>query len=344
MEDPRIPNVMDRRQVHNALRRHVGILALSSPFRRRTVRELAGRTKIVYAHHVGPPAPHLAAFGPAFSPEQLDEHLRTLGRDFAFAALPEVLADGRTPDGSSPRLAVTFDDGFDLVGSGALDVLNAHGVTATTFVLPPMLDNHGLMWRNKLSAILALRPAETSVRAYNALAERTGSRRIGHSSELLGAAMGWDTARKDEFADELWAVCDMPPLRELLDEHRPYLSAEGVARWLADGHGIGLHTDTHPDCSKLDDDGVRAEILDPARRLCADIGCTSVAFSYPFGRKCRPAQERLLAESGLLDCALGVGGFSPRGTGPLGLERASIEGDMRFSVYGRAFLGFPSLP
>jgi len=263
-----------------------------------------------------------------------------LGRHFEFAPLSEVLADNAA-GGSSRRLAVTFDDGFDLIAGGALDVLNAHRVKATSFVLTAMLGNRGLMWRNKLSAILVLRPAERYLRAYNAIAGRAGLPQVGDARELLSSAMGWDMARKDELADTLWAACDMPPLSEFLDEHSPYFTADGLATWLADGHAVGLHSATHPDCSRLDADGVRVEILDPARRLCTDLGQASVPFSYPFGRRCGPAQSRLLAEAGLLDCALGIRGCSPGGTDPLRLERASIEDDMRFSVYGKAFLGSP---
>jgi peptidoglycan/xylan/chitin deacetylase (PgdA/CDA1 family) len=320
----------------NLLRRHVGILALSPPLARRTLRELAGRTPIVYAHHVGAVAPHLAAVGGALSPEELDDRLSALERHFEFAALADALADG-----SGQRLAVTFDDGFDLTSSGALDVLGAHRVKATMFVLTAMRGNRGLMWRNKLSAVLALRPAETCVRAYNALADRAGLQRIARASELMSAAWAWDVGRKDELADEVWAASDMPPLSDYLDEHRPYLTAAGAERWLAHGHAFGLHTHTHPDCSRLDADGVRSEILEPARRLCAELGCASVDLSYPFGRRCAPAHERLLAESGVIDSALGIGGLSPRGTDRLRLERASIEGDLRFSVYGKAFLGLP---
>ncbi len=296
----------------------------------------------MYAHHVGGAGPHVAAFGPALTAERLDDHLTTLGRHFEFAPLQQVLADNDDgADDASRRLAVTFDDGFDLIGGGAFEVLRAHGVKATTFVLTAMLGNRGLMWRNKLSAITALRSPEQCVRAYNALMERVGLPGIVDVSQLLGAAWGWEMARKDELADELWAACDMPPLEEFLDEHRPYFSMDGLARWLADGHGVGLHTATHPDCSRLDAAGVRSEILDPARRLQAELGRACVPLSYPFGRRCSPAHERLLAESELFDCALGIRGFSPRGTDRLRLERASIEGDMHFSVYGKAFLVFP---
>jgi len=329
---------MNRRQVTDLLRRHAGILAISGPFARRTLGSLRRRTKIVYAHHVGPPAPHFADFGPPFALEDLDAHLTELGRRFQFASLAEVLARNGEP---SPLLAVTFDDGFDHVGTGAKAVLDAHGVKATVFVLTDFLDNRGLMWRNKLSAIKALRGPEACVSAYNRVTAQVGAPQIRAASELMGAAFGWDTARKDELADALWHACDMPPLAEYLEEHRPYLSREQLATWRADGHFVGLHTATHPDCSRLDADGVEAEILEPARRLSAELGGGPLHFSYPFGRRCRPELEALLERDGLIACALGIRGFSPTGTSPMRLERASIEGDMRFSVYGKAFLDFP---
>jgi peptidoglycan/xylan/chitin deacetylase (PgdA/CDA1 family) len=327
---------MNRRHMADFLRRHVGIVAQQRPFAWRTARELERRTAIVYAHHVGAPAAHFAVVGGSLTLEQLDERLSTLARRSEFVPLAEVLADG-----SGRRLAVTFDDGFDLVASGALDVLAAHGVKATTFVLTAMLGNRGLMWRNKLSAVCSLRPPQTCVHAYNHVMDRVGLPRIGDVSELLGAAMAWDMARKDELADALWSGCDMPPLPEYLDAHRPYLTDENAARWLAEGHTIGLHTATHPDCSRLDAEGVRAEILEPARALCARLGCASVTLSYPFGRRCLPVHEHLLRDSGVIDCALGIRGLSPPGTDRFRLERASIEGEMRFSVYGKALLGVP---
>jgi peptidoglycan/xylan/chitin deacetylase (PgdA/CDA1 family) len=318
------------------LRRHVGIVAQQPPFAWRTARELERRTAIVYGHHVGAPAAHFAAVGGSLTLEQLDERLSLLAREFEFVPLADVVAYG-----SGRRLAVTFDDGFDFVASGALDVLTAHGVKATTFVLTAMLGNRGLMWRNKLSAVCSLRPPHACVSAYNRAMDRVGLPRIGEVSELLGAAMAWDMARKDELADAIWAACAMPPLSEYLDEHRPYLTDENAARWLAEGHTIGLHTDTHPDCSRLDAEGVRAEIVEPARTLCARLGCASVPLSYPFGRRCPVVHEHLVRDCGVIDCALGIRGLSPPGTDRFRLERASIEGDMRFSVFGKALLGAP---
>jgi len=328
---------MNRRQVTDLLRRHAGILAISGPFARRTLRALALRTKIVYAHHVGPAAPHLADFGAPFEPEDLDAQLTDLGRHFEFAPLAAVLEQNGRP---SELLAVTFDDGFDLVGTGAKDVLDAHGVKATVFVIPAFVDNRGLMWRNKLSAIRALRAPDAYVTEYNRVTAQVGAPPIRAASDLMGAAMRWEMGRKDELADAFWKACDMPPLGEYLQEHRPYMTRKQLAIWRADGHSIGLHTETHPDCSQLDADGVRVEILEPAQRLCEELG-GPLHFSYPFGRRCRPDLEPLLERDGLLACALGIRGFATTGTNAMHLERASIEGDMRFSVYGKAFLDFP---
>jgi hypothetical protein len=59
-------------------------------------------------------------------------------------------------------------------------------------------------------------------------------------------------------------------------------------------------THTRPDCARLDDDGVRAEIIEPARRLSAELGIASLAFSYPFGRRCSAAHERMLVQAGIM--------------------------------------------
>jgi hypothetical protein len=148
------------------------------------MRSLAARTKIVYADHVGPPVPHLAAFGPVLTSEGLDGYLTTLRRHFEFASLPEVLDENRLDAGSSRRLVVTVDDGFDLIASGVIDVLNADGVKATTLLPTAMLGNCGLVCRNKLSAIQSLRPADRLVRAYNTVMQRTGHPGIRDACEL----------------------------------------------------------------------------------------------------------------------------------------------------------------
>jgi peptidoglycan/xylan/chitin deacetylase (PgdA/CDA1 family) len=313
----------------------LGRAAASPPLRRRTQAIFADRVNVVYYHYIGEPRPYYADFYSGTTVERLDADLRRLARWFDFAPLSEVVAAGRS---ARPRLAVTFDDGFDLVATGALDVLERHGVKATTFVMTGCVGNADLMWRNKLSASRALRGPEACVRAYNEVAERYALAPIADAAQLLPASARWPLRRKDELADELWRACGMPPLADFLAEHRPYLGWDDLQAWIARGHEVGHHTRSHPQCARLDADGVRTEIVEPAALLRERLGLDWLAFSYPFGSRLDRGTERELFEQGVFDCALGIRGFAPAGTPPYRLERASAEHHLDFEVFGRAAL------
>jgi peptidoglycan/xylan/chitin deacetylase (PgdA/CDA1 family) len=313
----------------------IGRAAASPPLRRRTRAVFADRVNVVYYHYIGEPRPYYADFYSGTTVERLDADLRRLARWFDFAPLSEVVAGGRS---ARPRLAVTFDDGFDLVATGALDVLERHGVRATTFVMTGCIGNADLMWRNKLSAVRALRGEDACARAYNEVVARHGLAPIADASELLSASAGWPLAAKDALADELWSACGMPPLQQFLDEHRPYLGWEDLQQWIARGHEVGHHTRSHPLCARLDADGVHTEIVEPAALLRERLGVDWLAFSYPFGSRLDATTERDLFERGIFDCALGIRGFAPVGTPPYRLERASAEHHLDFQVFGRAAL------
>jgi len=144
---------------------------------------------------------------------------------------------------------------------------------------------------------------------------------------------------KEELVDDLWRACDMPVLDEFLEEHRPYFTWDGLKQWLAAGHHVGLHTATHPFCSGLGSEEVRTEIEEPASLLRSRLGLGFLPFSYPFGvRLCEMAEQQLY-ESRVFDCAFGIEGFVPRGTPDYRLERACIEGNFVFNVFGSALLG-----
>jgi peptidoglycan/xylan/chitin deacetylase (PgdA/CDA1 family) len=312
----------------------------------------ARRTAIVYAHYYGGWTPHNAMFEIGGPPEQLDDQLTELARWFRFAPLGDVLdaharatSSGPEPpvdsDRERPLLAITFDDGFDLIRSGVADVLERHGVRATTFLITSTIDNKNLMWRNKLSAIQSLRGPERCVRSYNALMSERGLTVATGVPGMLVHSLRWPMQQKEELVDELWRRCDMPALPEYLAEHRPYFTWSAIREWIDRGHDVGFHTHTHPVCSTLSDEGVRLEISEPARALARRLEVSSLRFSYPFGARLDASRESGLFSSGLFECLLGIGGFSPRGTAPHRLERAPLEGDFAFAVFGKPLLGRP---
>jgi peptidoglycan/xylan/chitin deacetylase (PgdA/CDA1 family) len=161
------------------------------------------------------------------------------------------------------------------------------------------------------------------------------------AGELLARSRSWPMERKDELADALWAASAMPPLAAFLDEHRPYFSWAELDEWVARGHGVGLHTRTHPICSALKPEQVEDEIEKPAAELRDRFGLEALPFSYPFGVRLPQELEHGLVAGGVVSCALGIHGFAPAGSPPARLERANAEAEFRFSVFGRPFLGLP---
>lgn len=327
-----------RRAVRPRVKDGIGVAALLPGPRGWVRRELARSINVVYYHYVGPPAPFYSAFDAGVDVRRLDHDLRRLARTFHFAPLADVLhADGTAADGR-PMLAISFDDGFDMLTGGVPEVLRAHHVSATVFAITGCLDNRDLMWRNKLSAVLAEVDGARCVAAYNAVAEDHGLATIAAPTEMLRTSRGWPMAAKDELAGAVWERAGMPPLRRFLARHRPYFTWDGLQRWLDAGHGVGLHTRSHPDCGRLAPEEVVAEIVEPAAQLRARLGLSELPLSYPFGSRLAADGERQLVQSGVVNCALGSGGVVPARTPAHRLDRADAENAPRFNLFGRVLL------
>jgi peptidoglycan/xylan/chitin deacetylase (PgdA/CDA1 family) len=319
--------------VRRAVTAALGRVATAPGVERRTRRAFAGTANVVYGHYVGPRVPHVDAFYTGLDAERFDRTLSELARWFAFAPLDDVPAGTAAANGRAP-LAVTFDDGFDMSAGEVPEILASHGVSATVFVITGCVGNRALMWRNKLSAILACTPGPVVDRVHAAVAAERGIA----GGDLLAASWTWPAADKDALADELWERCGMPPLEDYLAEYRPYFTWDGLRAWIAAGHSVGLHTRTHPLCERLSPAEIEAEIVEPAAQLRDELGLRQVPLSYPFGSRLPAPAERRVVESGVVSCALGVRGFSPRGTPLHRLERATIEHDTRWQVFGRSLV------
>jgi peptidoglycan/xylan/chitin deacetylase (PgdA/CDA1 family) len=322
------------------VRAFAGFLGQSVPLRPLVRRMFLSHTNIVYYHLIGGRQPYYApGRGGPCSVDQFARDIAELKQTFTFTSLEKLCAYNQGAIVDTPRkplMALTFDDGFRLNAPQVLQVLDEHGIKATQFLITSCVGNHKLMWRNKLFAIQALVPEPIYVARYNALAERTGFPPIANKAGLAPASSAWPMARKDEWADELWRACDMPPLKAFLDKHRPYFTWEEAEALLGAGHGIGLHTLTHPYCSRLSDDEIEEEIVRPASDLRARFSLAFMPFSYPFGDRLAETKERELLARGVFDCALGNHGFARRGTAPHRLDRSGIEGGgIGWPVFGR---------
>jgi peptidoglycan/xylan/chitin deacetylase (PgdA/CDA1 family) len=109
-------------------------------------------------------------------------------------------------------------------------------------------------------------------------------------------------------------------------------------RWLQSGHGVGLHTATHPFCSTLSGTQAMLEIATAADMLRESLAISDIALAYPFGDPLPAHIEQTLLQSARLTCCLGVGGLSQRGTSIETLQRATGEIGINDGVFGRAAL------
>lgn len=152
-------------------------------------------------------------------------------------------------------------------------------------------------------------------------------------------SLDWPAKLKDSLADELWVRCSMPPISEYLAEHRPYFTWDELRSWIKAGHGVGLHTRSHPLCSILSSSEIEDEICNPARELRQRLGLSFLPFSYPFGDRLPEEVEREILDEGLVDCIFGIQRVNSKGADMHQIERAGAEeAGVCWPLYGRPLL------
>ncbi len=294
----------------------------------------AQRIVIIFYHGVWPADDErLSLFG-GITVSRLDEDLAHLSRRFRFIRLEDALEGRDVLDGEA--LVLTFDDGFDSTDDRVLEILERRKAPATAFVNTRSVDYDCLMWQHQLSAIHAERGEARFCKEINALQEDIGAPgRIQAFDEQIEVTRRWPHARKDELAYELWRRCDMPPIEDFLEERRPYMDWEGLARWMEAGHAVGCHTHSHPFCSGLTDADLGPELLMPGQRLGERLGIRSVPFAYPFGDRLPNVLERQVFGADVFSCMLGTAGLSRRGTPMHELERVAAEPGLDAELFSR---------
>jgi peptidoglycan/xylan/chitin deacetylase (PgdA/CDA1 family) len=175
------------------------------------------------------------------------------------------------------------------------------------------------------------------VPVYDRMSRDLGVPPLTRGDTILTVSSRWSMATKDRFASELWLRCpSMPSLASYLGSKRPYFSWDSLKDWIAGGHSVGFHTNTHPFCSKLSLEDIEPEILTPARSLKSTLSLATMSFSYPFGDRLAPHLESLVFDAGIFNAMFGIAGFSALECGFHKLERCGLEGsNVGWSVYRR---------
>lgn len=216
---------------------------------------------------------------------------------------------------------VTFDDGHPSVVEAGLEVLRRHGVPATFFVCPGLIEAQEPPWWELVYA-----------------ADRGG----------VGAELGGSLLRGRALVRALKAVPD-PLRRQAVDELRPVglahlsddqrpLAIEVLDRWVDAGFDVGNHTWDHPCLHQCDSIEQRRQIELAHEWLVRYRPGETPTFAYPNGDHTLEA-ERVLAEAGypialLADHRLADLAASAHGMSRLRLDASDGLGRCRAVVSG----------
>lgn len=233
-------------------------------------------------------------------PALFARHLDYFARHYTVVDLADVVA-GRAPAGA---VAITFDDGYRSVHSGAFPHLRARGMPAVVYLIADVLDNRALVWVNELNCLL---------RAGGDRACAAARQRLGLPEESDAAAivdhcrLTYDRARIAAVLDDMRALV---PRDDHARRANLYLSHAELGEMAGGGIRFGNHTRTHPNLERLSDTEQAAEIGE-AQRLLDERLVTLPSLAYPFGHHGRDTAA-IAARHGLTSVAE-VGGRNHRG-------------------------------
>jgi peptidoglycan/xylan/chitin deacetylase (PgdA/CDA1 family) len=173
---------------------------------------------------------------------------------------------------------VTFDDGDPSVVTRGLEPLRRHGVRATMFVCPGLIEADAPFWWE----VVAAAPLDR-------LQDALGPGIVDHRSATAALKHVPDSDRRR-------VVADLPVLAP---RHggRHQLSDPQLDAWLADGHTLGSHTWDHPCLDHCSAEEQRQQILAADDWLRHRVEGWRPTFAYPNGNW-SPIAEQALRERG----------------------------------------------
>ncbi len=264
-----------------------------------TASTLGGRLRIVAYHDVPDPA-------------ALRLHLQHIAEHFQIVSGSQV-QHASTTGARLPRRSiwVTFDDGYPAVFEHAQPLLEEHGLTATVYVCPGLVDTTQPFWWD------VAREA-----ARHGLAAEIDGAHVP-PGQIEGALKRCaDTSRRSTIAaleERLEAETGPRPSRR-------QASTAHLQGWLAAGHEVGNHTWDHPCLDRCSDEEQRRQIGSAHRWLDEALGTSVTTFAYPNGNWA-PRAETELQELGYRTAVGFDHRLASRHNHPLRLSRLRLDTD-----------------
>lgn len=217
--------------------------------------------------------------GPQDTPaEQFDWQLRLLRDEFEVVSVPTLvdrLEQGRC---SGHELAITFDDGVRNHATQAWPLLSAHGLPATFFICPGLVDSGRWIWNMEMR--VRLRLLDDARRLSLALSMKA----VGSQVErIIARAKQLAPDPRHEFEQAVRdATPGFDPDAALADRYAP-MSWEQIRAMDPQRATFGSHSMTHPILTTLGPAEREAELAESRHRIEQVLGRDADLFCYPNG-------------------------------------------------------------
>lgn len=183
------------------------------------------------------------------------------------------------------QLVITTDDGFVENYTTICPILESFNAKGSFFLVENSIDNVEMMWRHIL---FVLESRVQNLRLKNAISSVAQKYNIPQPEQNEGL-LNWSYRTfpynmKEQLTNELWNELMPFSLSEYLHKEKPYLNSAQIKEMLSNGHVIGNHTRSHPNCSLLKEEELKFEIYDSVKSMGEMFNTNVLAFSFPFER------------------------------------------------------------
>lgn len=251
--------------------------------------------------------------------EQFHQQMKWLSRHFRVVGASEAIGVVRGAREISRPVWATFDDGDPSVVDIALPILHDHGIRATMFVCPGLVDTNEPYWWDTI---------ETAA----SLGIEVDGRRVVHSD------VAWLKTQPD-LVRRAWVtrIREKVETRRDAPLHRPQITLEQLRRWVDAGHTVGNHSWDHPLLDQCETESQSEQIVRAHEWLESHGLMSTRLFAYPNGNSTPEAMDLLAGlgyEAALLfdhrvasaDSGLNVARLRVNWDDPLSEYRARVTG------------------
>ncbi|SMD46321.1 Predicted xylanase/chitin deacetylase [Aquiflexum balticum DSM 16537] len=293
------------------------------------------RFRILYYHLVADEIPDYYFKNKGISVTDFKRQVKFYKKFYKFISLDEAIRLHDSGSNLKGYICLTTDDGFKQNYTTIAQILFEENIPATFFILPEMVDNKKLMWRNKLAVIQNSLTSLDSRILMHSFAKQNNLSLPKKNEKILSWTKRVFSMKDIEWlSDEFWKLAGMPDLNQYMEDNKPYLSKEQMLKLQEMGFSFGSHTLSHPYCNKLDFSELEHEIGGSVRLLSEILNSNINHFAYPFGVRPNPDLERKLIDGNLFGI-VSLSGISNRldNSNPLKWERDQQETGIYFAMF-----------